>query len=63
MFEDLNRFLSVTGIDPVVNRFFSFAQAADAHRNLESASHFGKVVIEVARYVERTLLDRGKRRT
>ena len=49
MFDDLNRFLSVTAIHPVVDRVFPFAQAADAYRCLESASHFGKVVIEVGR--------------
>ncbi len=47
MFEDLNRFLSVTEIHPVVDRVFPFQQARDAYTHLERAGHFGKVVIEV----------------
>ncbi|MGD0961616.1 MAG: NAD(P)-dependent alcohol dehydrogenase [Methylomonas sp.] len=47
MFEDLNRFLSVAGIRPVVDRVFPFAQARDAYEYLQSAAHFGKVVIEI----------------
>ncbi len=47
MFEDLNRFLSVTEIHPVVDRVFPFQQARDAYTHLERAAHFGKVVIEV----------------
>ena len=47
MFEDLNKFLNVTGIHPVIDRVFPFEQAAAAYKYLESASHFGKVVIAV----------------
>jgi NADPH:quinone reductase-like Zn-dependent oxidoreductase len=46
MFEELNRALEHTGIRPVVDRVFPFAQTPDAFRYLESGSHFGKVVIE-----------------
>lgn len=47
MFEDLNRFLDITGLQPVIDRVFPFAQAAEAYRHLESGNHLGKVVIEV----------------
>ena len=47
MFEDLNRFVSVTEIHPVVDRVFPFSQARDAYTHLERAGHFGKVVIEM----------------
>lgn len=47
MFEDLNRFVSVAEIHPVVDRVFPFSQARDAYTHLERAGHFGKVVIEV----------------
>lgn len=48
MFEDLNRFVSVTEIHPVVDRVFPFSQARDAYTHLEKAGHFGKVVIQVS---------------
>ncbi|PRC92804.1 zinc-dependent alcohol dehydrogenase family protein [Solimicrobium silvestre] len=47
MFEDLNKFLSVVEIHPVVDRIFPFLQAREAFTHLEKAAHFGKVVIEV----------------
>lgn len=49
MFEDLNRFLSVTEIHPVVDRVFPFQQAREAYEHLSKARHFGKVVIEVTK--------------
>ena len=33
---------------PVVDRVFPLAEAAEAHRRLESSEHFGKVVLEVS---------------
>ena len=48
MLEDLNRFLSVTGIHPVVDRVFPFDDAREAYTHLEQAGHFGKLVIEVS---------------
>lgn len=48
MLEDLNRFLSVTEIRPVVDRVFPFAQAREAYTHLERAGHFGKLVIQVS---------------
>lgn len=49
MFEDLNRFLSVTEIHPVIDHIFPFQQARDAYAHLKSEGHFGKVVIEVSK--------------
>jgi NADPH:quinone reductase-like Zn-dependent oxidoreductase len=48
MLEDLMRFADVTGLKPVVDRVFTFDQAKEAYRYMESGSHFGKVVIAVA---------------
>lgn len=47
MLEELLRFVQVAGIDPVVDRVFTFDQAREAYRYMESGSHFGKVVIAV----------------
>jgi NADPH:quinone reductase-like Zn-dependent oxidoreductase len=49
MFEDLNEFLSVTEIHPVIDRVFPFEQARDAYTYLKKAAHFGKIVIEVSK--------------
>jgi NADPH:quinone reductase-like Zn-dependent oxidoreductase len=48
MFEDLNRFVTAAAIRPVIDKVFPFDQARDAYAYLESANHFGKVVIKVA---------------
>ena len=47
MFEDLNRFVTAAKIRPTIDRVFSFDQAREAYAYLESANHFGKVVIKV----------------
>lgn len=47
MFEALNRFVVLANIHPVVDRVFGFGQAREACAYLESAGHFGKVVIAV----------------
>lgn len=47
MLEDVMRFAATTDIKPVVDRVFTFDQAKDAYRYMESGSHFGKVVIAV----------------
>jgi NADPH:quinone reductase-like Zn-dependent oxidoreductase len=47
MLEDVVRFVSAAGIEPVVDRVFPFHQAQEAYRYMESGSHFGKVVIAV----------------
>jgi NADPH:quinone reductase-like Zn-dependent oxidoreductase len=47
MFEDLCRALAACRIHPVVDKVFPFAEARAAYEHLESAAHFGKVVIKV----------------
>jgi len=46
-FVAMNRALEQTRIHPVVDRVFSFGEAREAFATLESASHFGKIVISV----------------
>lgn len=48
MLEELLHFVQVAGIEPVVDRVFTYDQAREAYRYMESGSHFGKVVIAVA---------------
>ncbi|GAB4468458.1 MAG: NAD(P)-dependent alcohol dehydrogenase [Armatimonadaceae bacterium] len=48
MFEQMNRAITVSGRRPVVDRVFSFAEAVEALRYLQSGAHFGKVVIQIA---------------
>ncbi|WP_111493696.1 zinc-dependent alcohol dehydrogenase family protein [Marinobacter bohaiensis] len=38
--------LNQTGIRPVIDRTFPFAELADAFRHQESGSHFGKIAVE-----------------
>jgi len=47
MFEEMNRAMEVSRVHPVIDRTFSFDQAHDAYRHLESGAHFGKVCIKV----------------
>jgi NADPH:quinone reductase-like Zn-dependent oxidoreductase len=47
MLEKVLRFADTTGLQPVVDRVFTFDQAREAYRHMESGSHFGKVVIAV----------------
>jgi NADPH:quinone reductase-like Zn-dependent oxidoreductase len=48
MFEDMNRMIEVQQMRPVVDRTFTFEQFPEALRYLESAAHFGKIVIQGA---------------
>jgi NADPH:quinone reductase-like Zn-dependent oxidoreductase len=48
MLDKVLRFADTTGLQPVVDRVFTFDQAKEAYRHMESGSHFGKVVIAVA---------------
>ncbi len=45
MFEAMNRAISQHELRPVIDKVFGFAEAQDAYRHLEGASHVGKVVI------------------
>ena len=47
MFEAMNRAIQAHQLHPVVDRVFSFGEAREAYRHLESGTHFGKVVIRV----------------
>ena len=47
MFEAMNRAISANGLKPVVDRVFPMAETREAYAWLQSASHFGKVVISI----------------
>jgi NADPH:quinone reductase-like Zn-dependent oxidoreductase len=47
MFEDMNRAITLHGVRPVIDRVFPFEGTRDALRYLQSARHFGKVVISL----------------
>jgi len=48
MFEAMNRAIAGGGLKPVIDKVFSFDDAPAAFRHLQSAQHFGKIVIKVA---------------
>ena len=43
----MNRLISGQNLKPVVDKVFSFGEAEEAYRYLESQKHVGKVVIRV----------------
>ena len=45
LFEALNRAMAANKLTPVIDKVFSFDEAPAAYRYLQSAQHFGKVVI------------------
>jgi NADPH:quinone reductase-like Zn-dependent oxidoreductase len=47
MFEDMNRAMAIHKTKPVIDRVFPFSQAREALKLMESAAHFGKIVIAV----------------
>jgi len=47
MFEAMNRAIALHKVRPVIDKVFPFAEARDALRYLQSARHFGKVVISL----------------
>ena len=47
MFEAMNRAIAASGLKPVIDKVFTFGEAPAAYRHLQSAQHFGKVVIRV----------------
>jgi NADPH:quinone reductase-like Zn-dependent oxidoreductase len=47
MFEQMNAAVTKARLRPVVDRVFAFDQAREAFLHMESASHFGKIVIRV----------------
>jgi NADPH:quinone reductase-like Zn-dependent oxidoreductase len=48
MFEAMNRAIAASGMRPIIDKVFPFDEASAAFRHLQSARHFGKVVIAVA---------------
>jgi len=47
MFENMNALIEKRQIKPVIDKIYPFAQAPEAYARLESAAHFGKIVIAV----------------
>ena len=47
MFEQMNAAIAKARLHPVVDKVFDFHQSAEAFAHMESASHFGKIVIRV----------------
>ncbi len=45
MFEAMNQAMAIHKIPPVIDRVFPFAETREALRYMESAAHFGKIVI------------------
>jgi NADPH:quinone reductase-like Zn-dependent oxidoreductase len=45
MFESMNRAIALHQLKPVIDRVFPFEQAGEALKHMQSASHFGKIVI------------------
>jgi NADPH:quinone reductase-like Zn-dependent oxidoreductase len=41
----MDRAMEISGVHPVIDRVFPFAEARDAYRYLENGAHFGKVCI------------------
>jgi len=48
MFEEMNAFFQEHLIEPVIDRVFGFADAREALKTMESATHFGKIVVKVS---------------
>jgi len=46
-FETMNKAIALSGLKPVIDSVFPFADAQAALRRMESAGHFGKIVISV----------------
>jgi NADPH:quinone reductase-like Zn-dependent oxidoreductase len=47
MFEAMNQAISLHQIKPVIDRVFPFSEAREALKYMESASHFGKICIQL----------------
>jgi NADPH:quinone reductase-like Zn-dependent oxidoreductase len=48
MFEQMNTVIAKAELHPIIDRVFAFDQAREALLHMESASHFGKIVIRIA---------------
>jgi len=47
MFEDMLQAISVSKLEPVIDRVFEFDEAREAMQYMQSVAHFGKVVIRI----------------
>ncbi len=47
MFEEMNRWMELSGMRPVVDSVFEFDEAAKAYEYMASGAHFGKICIRV----------------
>ena len=47
MFEAMNRAIAAAGMKPIIDKVFAFDDTAAAFAHLQSAQHFGKIVIKV----------------
>jgi NADPH:quinone reductase-like Zn-dependent oxidoreductase len=47
MFEEMNAAITKAELHPVIDRVFAFDQAREAFLHIESASHFGKIVVRI----------------
>jgi NADPH:quinone reductase-like Zn-dependent oxidoreductase len=45
MFEEMNRFIEIHQMKPIIDKTFAFNQVREALKYLESGAHFGKVVV------------------
>jgi NADPH:quinone reductase-like Zn-dependent oxidoreductase len=48
MFEAMNRAIAVARMKPVIDKVFPFEEAPAAFRHMQSAQHFGKIVINLS---------------
>jgi len=48
MFEAMNKAIAIGAMKPVIDKIFPFDDALAAFKYLQSAAHFGKVVISLA---------------
>ena len=46
MFEEMNRFIELHHIKPVIDKAFAYNESREALKYLESGAHFGKIVLE-----------------
>jgi NADPH:quinone reductase-like Zn-dependent oxidoreductase len=49
MFEQMNAAIAAANLHPVIDHVFDFDQAQQAFQHMQSASHFGKIVIRIAK--------------
>jgi NADPH:quinone reductase-like Zn-dependent oxidoreductase len=47
MFEEMNAAITTAELHPVIDRVFAFDQAGEAFLHMQSASHFGKIVVRI----------------